>query len=214
MHHTLNYNENVEITSENLFLKGKLMIPEESSQLIMFISDKASSRGDQLTTFLAAEMRAAGFATLEFDLLTEHELAEERKKLDINLLAERIVHARKWLGQNPHTEYFSIGIFAYNTGAAAALIAASRIDASVNAVVSAGGRPDLVLDHLEKLQCPVMLIAGGADNANVTFNQKALPHINSEHAFRVLQDAKHDFEQPGKREQVASLSRDWFIQNT
>jgi putative phosphoribosyl transferase len=214
MQNTINYDEEVEITADDIFLQGKLIIPEDCSHLVMFISDRASSQDHRLTNYLAEELRKEGFGSLEFELLTPEEAANERKKMDINLLAERIIHARQWLQQNPNTETCSIGIFAYNTGTAAALLAASRINGNINAVVSVGGRPDLVLSELKKVKCPVLLIAGGADNANVTFNQKALPYIRSDSSFRVLQDAGHDFMQAGKKQELATMSRDWFIKNT
>ena len=70
-----------------------------------------------------------------------------------------------------------IGYFGASTGAAAALVAAADRAASVSAVVSRGGRPDLALPRLPDVVTPTLLIVGGEDTAVLDGNRMALGGI-------------------------------------
>ena len=69
-----------------------------------------------------------GLATLLFDLLTPEEEAIDMQtrehRFNIDLLAERLVHATKWAKQQQQTRDLRIGYFGSSTGGAAALVAA------------------------------------------------------------------------------------------
>jgi dienelactone hydrolase len=55
-----------------------------------------------------------------------------------------------WMAGNEPTAGLGIGLFGASAGAAAALIAAAARPATVQAVVSRGGRPDLAEEHLQR----------------------------------------------------------------
>jgi hypothetical protein len=82
------------------------------------------------------------------DLLTPQEESIDelsaRFRFDIELLAARLVCATDWLSQQPDTQHLAVEYFGASTGAAAALIASARRVDVVQAVVSRGGRPDLL----------------------------------------------------------------------
>lgn len=212
MQQEVSFNEKVDINYQDKLLAGKLVIPDNSRALIIFADDSGNSIKDIRNQKVAESLQKEGFATLQFEMLTENELREENQKLDINFLAKRISSAYHWAKTNPQTEHFNIGLFGFNTGAAAAIIVATESENNINAVVSLSGRPDLVLNELELIRTPVLLIVGGADNAVVTYNQKALPHIRqAESRINVLQDSGHGFTDKHKLSEVAKLTRDWFI---
>jgi dienelactone hydrolase len=213
MHTDTSFNDQVNISSADTVLNGKLLIPDNSRALVIFVDDSGSSLQDPRNLAVAKVLQQEGFATLLFDLMTPEERSDRGEKLDIHFIAERIRAARKWAEGNPQTEHLNVGIFAYNTGVASAVLMAADPENRINAIVSLSGRPDLVLNSLEKLQAPMLLIVGGADNAVVTFNQKALPAFHAESALRVLQDSGHGFENSDKLMEVAYLSRDWFVKH-
>ena len=214
MQQEISFDEQVKINHEEKLFEGKLVIPENSRALIIFADDHGNSLADERNLAVAVALQNEGFATLQFKMFTDHELSEESHKLDINVLANRISSAYHWAKTNPQTEHFNIGLFGFNTGASAAIIVASQSKKNINALVSLSGRPDLVLDELERIQVPTLLIVGGADNALVTYNQKALPHIrHTESRINVLQDAGHGFTDKGKLDQVARLTMDWFVRH-
>lgn len=212
MQQEVSFNEKVYINYEDKLLNGKLVIPDNSRALIIFADDSGNSLTDIRNLTIADALQNEGFATLQFEMLTEYELKEERHKLDINFLAKRIDSAYHWAKTNPQTEHLNIGLFGFNTGTAAAIIVATESENNINALVSLSGRPDLVLKELELIRSPLLLIVGGADNAVVTYNQKALPHIRqAESRINVMQDSGHGFNDKNKLKEVARLTRDWFI---
>ena len=103
-----------------------------------------------------------------------------------------------------------VGLFGSSTGAAAALVAAAHAPDRVRAVVSRGGRPDLAGPALDRVECPTLLIVGGADYQVLELNREALDRLSCEKRLDVVPGATHLFEDPGTLEQVAELAASWF----
>jgi putative phosphoribosyl transferase len=213
MEKEMSFDDTINITSGQSILRGSLVIPENSHALIIFVDDQGKGQHDPRNLHFAEILQRERFATLLVDLLTSDEIANQPHTLDISYLAGRISDVCKWAAQNPQTEQLNVGLFGYNTGIAAVLKAASYQESKINAIVSLGGRPDLVLDVLEKIHVPLLLIVGHVDNAIVTFNQKALPHIHAESRMEVLQDSGKGFQEPAVQEKIASLSKEWFTRH-
>jgi hypothetical protein len=56
----------------------------------------------------------------------------------------------------------------------------------IGAVVSRGGRPDLVGDALERVRAPTLLIVGGADYAVIELNKEAAARMTARRRWRLL----------------------------
>jgi dienelactone hydrolase len=99
------------------------------------------------TSMYAKTFNDNGLATLLIDLLTsteeEIDMSTAEYRFNIDLLAERLIAATEWLKLDPSTQNMSFGYFGASTGAAAALIAATKLPNDIKAVVSRGGRPNL-----------------------------------------------------------------------
>ena len=131
-------------------------------------------------------------------------------RFDIRLLAGRLGEVTDWLAGEPATATLSIGYFGASTGAAAALMAAGDRPQTVRAIVSRGGRPDLAIPVLPRIQQPTLLIVGGADEVVIDLNRQALAALAGTKELVIVPGATHLFEEPGALEQVAVLARDWF----
>jgi pimeloyl-ACP methyl ester carboxylesterase len=77
-------------------------------------------------------------------------------------------------------------------------------------VVSRGGRPDLALDDLARVQAPTLLIVGGNDAAVIELNLAAYRELRGDKELKIIPGATHLFEEPGTLEQVANAAADWF----
>ena len=131
-------------------------------------------------------------------------------RFDIRLLAGRLGEVTDWLAGEAATAALSIGYFGASTGAAAALMAAGDRPQTVRAIVSRGGRPDLAMPVLPRIQQPTLLIVGGADEVVIDLNRQALAALAGTKELVIVPGATHLFEEPGALEQVAVLARDWF----
>ncbi len=131
-------------------------------------------------------------------------------RFDIGLLATRLVGATDWIRDNAQTQNLKIGYFGSSTGAAAALVAASRRRELVRALVSRGGRPDLAGTALKDVACPTLLIVGGLDYDVIELNRKALSELNVEKSLQIVSGASHLFEEKGTLEKMSLLAIEWF----
>jgi putative phosphoribosyl transferase len=134
----------VSIPAGTVAISGNLTIPPRAKGIVLFAHGSGSSRFSPRNTKVAREINAAGIATLLIDLLTEEEEAIDvysgEFRFNIDLLAQRLVHATGWLTKNPATKNLAVGYFGASTGAAAALIAAAKLPTQIKAIVSRGRR--------------------------------------------------------------------------
>ncbi|HEX9725630.1 MAG TPA: dienelactone hydrolase family protein [Vicinamibacteria bacterium] len=200
----------VQIPVDSAALEGALAIPPDASGLTVFAHGSGSSRLSPRNQFVAAELRKEGLATLLFDLLTEREDSDYRRRFDIALLTERLKATTEWLRKNVETSTLPIGYFGASTGAAAALRAAAALGREIGAVVSRGGRVDLAESVLGEVGAPTLLIVGENDDAVLELNRRAYELLQGEKKLAVVAGATHLFEEPGALEEVARLSADWF----
>ena len=204
----------VRIPAADAKLDGNLTVPENAVALVLFAHGSGSSRHSPRNQFVARTLNGDSLATLLFDLLTPEEEAFDihtrEHRFNIDLLAERLVHATKWAGQQKKTRDLHIGYFGSSTGGAAALVAAAELPQDVGAVVSRGGRPDLAGNALPKVQAPTLLVVGGNDEIVIELNERARDRMRCEVKLEIIPGATHLFEEPGALEQVAKLASDWF----
>ncbi len=147
-----------------LQLGALLAIPAQALGMVVFVHGSDSSRLSTRNQKVANFLNDAGFATLLFDLLSEHESLNRNNVFDINLLASRLIAATRWVTTQPQTRELPISYFGTSTGAAAALVGSINAPVPISAIISRGGRPDLADGALPSVSAPTLLIVGGADN--------------------------------------------------
>ena len=201
----------VNISSDQVSLEGELVLPEDTSSIVLFAHGSGSSRFSPRNNYVASILQKAGIGTLLFDLLTREEDRNYDTRFDIDLLTQRLLAATTWVRQEPSTQSFSIGYFGASTGAAAALQAAAEMNGEISAVVSRGGRPDLAGPAaLAKVSAPTLLIVGGYDDVVIMLNRDAYAQLNCEKELTIVPGATHLFEEPGTLEQAADAATNWF----
>jgi putative phosphoribosyl transferase len=207
--------EPVEIPVGPEALQGDLVVPAAAAGVVLFAHGSGSSRQSPRNRYVARALQHAGLATLLIDLLTLEEEAVDLRtaelRFNIDLLAERLQEAAQWLVTTPLTKNLRVGFFGASTGAAAALVAASRRPEVVGAIVSRGGRPDLAGSALPRVEAPTLLIVGGEDTPVIALNRQALASLRGTKRLDIVPGATHLFEEPGALEQVASLASEWFV---
>ncbi len=204
----------ISIATNLVKLTGELVLPSQARGIVLFAHGSGSSRFSPRNRHTAQLLQQAGLATLLIDLLTTGEEKIDRYtqqfRFNIGLLSERLVDSSKWLQQNPSTKNLKIGYFGASTGSAAALLAAADFPEGVSAIVSRGGRPDLVGSALTRVQAPTLLIVGEKDFPTKELNRQAFYHLSADKEMAIVPAATHLFEEPGALDEVAKLTIQWF----
>jgi Dienelactone hydrolase and related enzymes len=203
------FHKEVIIPVGKVMVKGELIIPEKAKAIVVFSHGSGSSRLSKRNQEVARYLDGKNFGTLLFDLLTEEEDEYYENRFDINLLTKRLIDVTEWLEKLPAAKNLPIGYFGASTGAASALKAAAFLP-QVGAVVSRGGRPDLAMNALSKVDSPVLLIVGSQDRDVLQLNKDAYEKLNCPKKLEIVRGATHLFEEPGTMEQVAELASAWF----
>ncbi len=204
------FDQVVRIPANDINLEGALVIPSRARGIVLFAHGSGSSRHSPRNNFVAQVLHKAGMATLLMDLLSREEDSVYQNRFDIDLLTWRLERATQWVMEQPRSENLVIGYFGASTGAAAALQAAATFGPVIGAVVSRGGRPDLAMPALDRVQSPTLLIVGGLDDVVIDLNRKAYRKLTCEKHLAIVPGATHLFEEPGTLEEAARLAADWF----
>jgi putative phosphoribosyl transferase len=208
--------EDVQIQSDGVQLRGHLNLPRAAAGVVVFAHGSGSGRHSPRNRFVASILQEAGLGTLLLDLLSPGEELDRANVFNIELLARRLTAATGWLGSRPDTDSCSVGYFGASTGAGAALWAAAEQaeeGKKIGAVVSRGGRPDLAGPWLTQVRAPTLLIVGSADHRVLELNRGAQALMRCPTRLELVQGATHLFEEPGTLEEAAVLARDWFVQH-
>lgn len=197
---------------ETIELPGRLGLPAPPTALVLFAHGSGSSRTSPRNAQVAAVLHESWIGTLLFDLLTPQEATDRVNVFDVPLLAERLLAAVRFVAELEQTRHLPLGLFGASTGAAAALVAATR-EPRVRAVVSRGGRPDLAGPRLRAVTVPTLLVVGGADTDVLALNRRALAMLGGEKQMAVVPGAAHLFEEPGTLDEAARLAAEWFARH-
>jgi putative phosphoribosyl transferase len=197
-------------------LGATLVLVPGAHGVVVFAHGSGSSRFSPRNRAVATVLEDAGFSTALIDLLSPDEENVDRAtaelRFDIGLLARRLSAATDRIAAEREAAPLRVAYFGASTGAAAALVAASE-RADIRAVVSRGGRPDLAGEALRRVQAPTLLIVGGNDPQVLELNEAAKQELPARTELAVVPGATHLFEEPGALDEVARLSREWFVRH-
>lgn len=202
--------EEVQIVLEDVTLDGNLVIPDSPKGLVIFSHGSGSSRFSPRNNYVARLLQQNGMATLLFDLLTRSEDLIYENRFDIDKLTQRLIETTQWVRRQNGVQDLAIGYFGASTGAASALRAAAFFGNEIQAVVSRGGRPDLALEELHRVEAPTLLLVGSFDTEVIRLNQKAYDNLQCQKKIEIIPGASHLFEEPGKLREAANVAADWF----
>jgi putative phosphoribosyl transferase len=210
----MNLQTELKIPVGDATVEGNLTLPHDAKGIVVFAHGSGSSRFSPRNQYVAKFFNNQKIGALLFDLLTPEEeevdMVTAEYRFNIDLLAQRLVGVTKWLRKDSTTQKFKLSYFGASTGAAAALIAAAEMPEAVSAVVSRGGRPDLAGDYLAQVKAPTLLLVGGWDTEVIELNRLAQSQMTNQNKLVIIPEATHLFEEPGKLEEVAGHSAEWF----
>jgi dienelactone hydrolase len=203
------FKNEVAITLSNtLELSGELVIPQQAMGIVIFSHGSGSSRFSPRNKMVARRLQQNQVGTLLFDLLTPEEDRDYATRFNIELLTQRLMATTQWLEHFQPAQHYHIGYFGASTGAASALKAAAELP-KIKAVISRGGRPDLAIEALGRVQAPTLLIVGSLDDKVLRLNDMAYQGLSCIKKLEIVEGATHLFSESGKLDIVADLAVSW-----
>ena len=206
----------VRITTAEGTLFGDLIAPARAAALVFFVNGRGRGRHCVDDRTLAGPLHAGRVATLMLDLLTTDEQQARphsgQRGVDIPLLTRRVMEVAEWVRLQPELSPLPLGLCGVAAGSAPALIAAARLGAQVQALVSVGGSPDQAGPTvLSTIRAPTLLLAGSRDAERVALNEAAYRQLRGERSLAVIPGGGPLLEEPGVLEHAGAMAADWFV---
>lgn len=206
-------NELVNIYAGGVMCSGYLLMPDECSLLVIFCHEGGDSRHSYVYKQTAEELYKNGIASLVIDLITGDEDMFDYNKEE-KAMTERLEAVTEW-ALNERKLALPLAYYGGGSGSASALKNSIKFKDRVKAVVSIGGRPDLVMNELKDIGAAVLLIIGENDYIGlIKLNQIAYSKLNCKKQIILIPAASHSFEEPGKHEEVMNHAVSWFIHHS
>ena len=203
-------------------LAARLSVPPAATGLVVFVHGSGSNRLSPRNLAVAEVLQQGGLATLLFDLhAAPGPSGNDEPVDDPMLLCQRLLQVLRHLRRagtsgavaGVDVSSLSLGLLGASSGAAVALAAAAEQPELVGAIVSRGGRPDLVVGALGGVRAPTLLLVGSLDVDVLELNCWASAQLQCRHELRVVPGAGHLFAEPGALDCVARWSRQWFLEH-
>lgn len=191
------------VLRESAALRGYLHVPEGADTIVLFVHGQGSDSKSPRSQKLAQYLSAAGYATLLFDLTTTQEAEYRNSQFDLNKFVDRVCEVVDWCAQEKETSYLRIVLFGASTGGGISVLAATKRPDSVEAVITRGGRVDLVESQGQKISCPLLMIVGSRDREVLEINRRYAQRLKGLAHVATVTDASHLFEEPGAMDEVA-----------
>ncbi len=208
--------QSVVLSLDDVGLRGELDIPVGARSVILFVDQSDLSDSGSMTRHIAKKLNEFGYATLLFDLMTAdeeaHEESQNRKSFGFHteLLSHRVMEAYKWLRFCGDTESLAIGLFGNGDGSEAALLAASRLQRKVGAVVINGGWIDLSATDIAKVKSPTLFITD-VERLEESLQARALAEkLTCEYHFEMTTPEDSLGDDSFITLKTAELARGWF----
>jgi putative phosphoribosyl transferase len=158
---------------------------------------------------LADQLGAAGMGTAIIELTPP--AAESASQDAVQRLADKVHMATTWLRRQPEAAGLPLGYFGTEAGAAVVLAAAAT-SSVVEAVVTLGGRPDLVAERLASVTTPTLLLVGARDEDGIKRNRAALPKLGGPKRLVLIPGAGARLE-AGALAEAGRRAAGWFVQH-
>ena len=200
------------IPAEGGSLSADLTLPAQATGLVVFCHGSGSNRFSPRNQAVAERLQRSGLATLLCDLERSDAPSHGRTLTSLPPLQRRLLQLLDWTAQQGDLSNLPLGLFGGSTGAALALVAAAERPQQVKAVVSRGGRPDLVFQRLSDVRCPVLLLVGEHDVDVLELNAWAAGQLQVRNELVVIPQASHLFSEPGCMDAVAEHSYRWLME--
>jgi hypothetical protein len=183
--------------------------------VVVFLRSRRSGWLTSLNEYIAAGLEVRGFATVQINLLSALEQADDdrtgRRHLDREFHRTRAAAVLQWIGAHAELQLLPLGLFADGAAVATALLAAAAAPDRLRALVCLDGRVDLAEPDYRAIRTDTLLLVADANTHVADLNRHAQMHIRGAR-LELVPDATHEYDEAGALSHVAWRTVEWFSQ--
>lgn len=202
--------KNVRVPIEDAHIQSTMYTPQGSKVIVLVSHEPGSGRFNHRNRQLGKQFYGAGLATLLLDWNKIMEIEERKGDFNPVKMAKNLAGIVHWLRSHQTLKHLSAVLYGSSTGAASALIAATEVENSIQAVISRNGRLELAETYLEKIKSPTFIAVGKKDYRLLESNKKAYEKLRCPKKFVALSGICPFFEESEKVEQLGKMAITWI----
>jgi putative phosphoribosyl transferase len=204
------FNEEISIPFSRVFLKGKMVVPQNSKAVILFPFLNRVNRLNPFNRILMQNLNNSNYATLQIELLTEKENIIKNNQADTDLMTDRLFTATEWLESVSITQDLEIAVFNTDNGTTNSVFRAAACMSHLMSLVIIVEKLDVALDDLYDIESPTLLITGSLDKDILRWNEKAFMRLGCEKSLEVIKDTANLLSCNDKVDRVNEIAINWF----
>ena len=188
-------------------LSASLMVPDNASSVVFFAHGSGSGRLSPRNLEVSRRLNDVGIATVLVDLEDVDDWSRDGDM--VRTAADRLWRTIEAVSSMSGLGGLPVGLIGSSTGGAVALLVAIENPERISAVVTRGGRPDLLGARVAQVRCPVLMIVGAHDEVVLQLNRNAARLVPDCSLVQVA-GATHLFDEPGTLKEAARLACGFF----
>lgn len=200
----------VKVPIDDLQVQSTIYTPQDSKVIVLVSHEPGCGRFNVRNKQFGEQLYHAGLATFLLDWNTISEIEEKNGGFSHIMRAKNLTRIIQWLKEHQTFKHFSAVLYGTSIGAASALIAASELGDSIQAVISRNGRLELAEPYLEKVKTPTLIAVGKKDQRLLESNKKAFAKLECPKKLIVLSGICPFFEKPIKVKKLGKMAIDWI----
>jgi putative phosphoribosyl transferase len=199
-------------------VNADLSLPTRASGLVVLPQSRVDGPAGPRRESISTSLHEAGLATLTVHLLLPVEAAQDdagsRRQVPREVLAGRLQSVCASFDNDEQVRGLPFGFFAAAREIDLVMRAAANMDSYVRAIVTHGGRPDLVAPSvLARVHAPTLLVVGDGDPFVVDRCREMEHELCCIHRIAVVPGATHLFAAPSTLQRVSLHAAHWFAKH-
>jgi putative phosphoribosyl transferase len=184
--------EDVREVMGSTIVEARIVASPRPWAVALFIHGSGSNRSSVRNRTISRQLAAAGVSSVLIDVVADGDRSES---IDMDALIQRLVDVTGWITEESHLNGMPLVLVGSSSGASIAVAAAISLRDSgrLVALVSRGGNFSAVMDVVNEVPIPVLMVVGSLDTMTLEQNRAVCAAIGSLCSLEIIEGASHLF---------------------
>lgn len=202
----------IEVDRMDVMLEGRLSIPGDDLGIILLLGGSGSLVEQEIEQTLEKKLLNEGFMVFNTPVLTEKEMKDPGKLIDVDKLRKRIGVLLEWLENRKQYSALNFGLVASKSMVEAAIRVSLHENGRIKAISSISGHINMRQRELNQVTPAILLLVGEKNSKIHALNMFAYQHIPEPRSLEIIKDAGELISDETRIDEITGKITKWFVQ--